>query len=96
MLGERVGLGVSLAPGVIATPESIIAEADKRLRYPARPVICVIFPDGIRAYSLHGRSTDTLATNANGKILKNEVKEVVVAQWKKQGGQPAGPAKARL
>jgi hypothetical protein len=34
--------------------------------------------------------------NANGKILKNEVKEVVVAQWKKQGGKPLGEPKARL
>lgn len=53
VLGERVGLGVSLAPGATATPESIIAEADKRLRYPARPVVCVIFPDGLR--ELRGR-----------------------------------------
>lgn len=83
VLGERVGLGVGLRPGAKATPESIIAEADKRLRYPARPVICVIFPDG-------------LPMNANGKILKNEVKEVVVKQWEAQGGKPAFEPKARL
>lgn len=45
VLGERVGLGVSLAPGASATPASIIAEAEKRLRHPARPVIVVIFDE---------------------------------------------------
>ncbi|KAL1405668.1 hypothetical protein Q8F55_009307 [Vanrija albida] len=83
VLGERVGLGVSLAPRATATPESIIAEADKRLRYPARPVVCVIFPDG-------------LPINANGKVLKNEVKDIVGEQWKRQGGKQAGAPKARL
>lgn len=85
VLGERVGLGVSLAPGVKATPESIIAEAEKRLRYPARPVIVVIF--------------DELPRNANGKTLKNDVKDVVVKKWKEQGSKPAegiANAKARL
>jgi acyl-CoA synthetase (AMP-forming)/AMP-acid ligase II len=106
ILGERVGLGVSLAPGATATSEDIIAEADKRLRYPARPVICVIFPDGLREYFLSvpakdrvgcmANAADKTATNANGKVLKNEVKDVVGEQWKKQGGKPAGAPKARL
>lgn len=34
--------------------------------------------------------------NANGKIVKNEVKEAVVKQWEKQGGKPAFQPKARL
>jgi hypothetical protein len=37
-----------------------------------------------------------LAFNANGKVLKNDVKEIVVAQWNKQGGVQAGKAKAKL
>lgn len=56
VLGERVGLGVSLAPGVTATPESIIAEAEKRLRKPARPVIVVIF-DELRECHKRGERT---------------------------------------
>jgi acyl-CoA synthetase (AMP-forming)/AMP-acid ligase II len=55
VLGERVGVGVSLAPGAAATPESIIAEAEKRLRHPARPVIVVIF-DELREFCILRRS----------------------------------------
>lgn len=95
VLGERVGLGVSLAPGATATPESIIEEANKRLRHPARPVVVVIYADGLREYK-HHVCTDYLAMNANGKVLKNEVKEVVQAQWKKQGGKPMGETRAKL
>lgn len=51
VLGELVAVGVGLAPGVTATPESIMAEADKRLRRPARPVLVVIFPE-LREYSV--------------------------------------------
>lgn len=47
VLGERVGLGVSLAPGVTATPQSLMAAVEPRLRYPARPAIIVIF-DALR------------------------------------------------
>ncbi|BEJ16856.1 hypothetical protein CspHIS471_0602570 [Cutaneotrichosporon sp. HIS471] len=83
VLGELVAVGVSLAPGVTATPESIIDEADKRLRYPARPVFVVLW-DG------------DLPHNANGKFQKNEIKELVQRKWKEQGGKRIGPVKARL
>jgi acyl-CoA synthetase (AMP-forming)/AMP-acid ligase II len=83
VMGELVAVGVSLAPGVSATPESIIAEAEKRLRYPARPVFVVVW-DG------------ELPHNANGKLVKNEIKEIVQKKWKEQGGKRVGPAKARL
>jgi len=92
VLGERVGVGVSLAPGVSATPESIIAAAEKRLRHPARPVVCVIFTE-LREFTCWVLLLLTVATNANGKVLKNEVKDKVVAAWNAQGGVPKAKAK---
>lgn len=78
-LGELVGIGVSLAPGATATPESILAQVHPRLRHPARPQICVIFP--------------MLPRNANGKMLKADIKKVVVRQWDAQGRKAKAKAK---
>lgn len=47
VLGELVGLAVSLAPGARATPESIIATVKPRLRMQAHPAIVVIY-DALR------------------------------------------------
>lgn len=47
VLGERVGVAVTLAPGAKATPHSIIQAANPRLRRPARPV-CVVILDELR------------------------------------------------
>jgi hypothetical protein len=41
-MGERVAVAVTLAPGRKATPQSIIAAVEPRLRYAARPAIVVI------------------------------------------------------
>lgn len=70
-LGELVGVAVSLAPGATATPESILAQAHPRLRHPARPQIAVILP--------------ALPRNANGKIVKSDIKKIVVKVWDAQG-----------
>ncbi|EKD01644.1 hypothetical protein A1Q2_04015 [Trichosporon asahii var. asahii CBS 8904] len=45
VLGELVGIAVELAPGQVVSPQEIIDFADARLRYPARPVICVVFDE---------------------------------------------------
>lgn len=45
VMGELVGIAVELAPGQVVSPQEIIDFADARLRYPARPVICVIFDE---------------------------------------------------
>lgn len=45
VLGELVGIAVELAPGQVVRPQEIIDFADARLRYPARPVICVVFDE---------------------------------------------------
>lgn len=42
IMGERVGVAVTLAPGKRATPQSIMAAVEPRLRYAARPAIVVI------------------------------------------------------
>jgi len=49
-MGERVGVAVTLAPGKKATPQSIVAAVEPRLRYAARPAIVVIL-DTLREYS---------------------------------------------
>ncbi|GMK58062.1 hypothetical protein CspeluHIS016_0500940 [Cutaneotrichosporon spelunceum] len=83
VLGECVGVAVSLAPGARATPESIAQAAFPRLRYAARPAVIVVSPTG-------------LPWNASQKILKGEVKKMVLAAWDKQGRKPMVDAKARL
>lgn len=45
VLGELVGLAVSLAPGATATPEDILAKVKPRLRMPAHPAIVVIYDE---------------------------------------------------
>ncbi|WOO76507.1 putative 4-coumarate--CoA ligase 3 [Vanrija pseudolonga] len=81
ILGERVGVAISLAPGATATSEDIIKTVSPRLRYPARPVIVVV-------------SGDLLPRNANGKLLKTEIKKIVQAEWKAHHAN--GEVKARL
>lgn len=48
VLGELVGVAVTLAPGVHATGEEIKAAAERKLRYPARPVIVVVSQQPLR------------------------------------------------
>lgn len=47
-MGERVGVCVSLAPGAQATPQSIMQQAEKRLRHPARPAIVLVLDEPLR------------------------------------------------
>ncbi|BEJ13945.1 hypothetical protein CspHIS471_0311190 [Cutaneotrichosporon sp. HIS471] len=68
VLGELVGVAVSLAPGVEATEASIIHNVIPHLRYPARPVIALVLPD-------------PLPRNANGKIVKADVRKLVRAAY---------------
>jgi len=70
-MGERVGVAVSLAPGASATEEEIMKTVEPRLRSPARPVIVWVSPE-------------PLPRNANGKILKTDVKVIVQDIWKKE------------
>ncbi|BEI82218.1 hypothetical protein CcaverHIS002_0300860 [Cutaneotrichosporon cavernicola] len=84
VLGECVGVAVSLAPGAMATPESIADAVFPRLRYPARPAVVVVSPKA-------------LPWNASQKILKSEVKKMVLEAWEAQGRKPmVDPTKARL
>lgn len=71
VMGERVGVAVSLAPGVQATEKEIMQVAAPRLRSPARPVIVLV-------------SREPLPRNASGKILKNDVKALVHEMWKRE------------
>lgn len=48
VLGERVGVAVSLAPGATATPESIAEAVFPRLRYPARPAVVLVSKGPLR------------------------------------------------
>lgn len=48
ILGELVGVAVSLAPGASATEASIMAKVNPLIRYPARPVIIVVHPEPLR------------------------------------------------
>jgi acyl-CoA synthetase (AMP-forming)/AMP-acid ligase II len=88
-LGELVGIAVSLAPGRKATPESVLATAHPRLRHPARPVVCVVL--------------DALPRNANGKMVKSDIKKIVAEKWEAMGrakvdivGHSRDLAKAKL
>lgn len=84
VLGECVGVAVSLAPGATATPESIAEAVFPRLRYPARPAVVVVSPKA-------------LPWNASQKILKSEVKKMVMVAWDAQGRKPmVDTKKARL
>ena len=71
LMGERVGVAVTLAPGASATEKEILAAVAPRLRYPARPVIVVV-------------SETPLPRNANGKILKHEVRSFVREVWERE------------
>lgn len=77
-LGERVGIAVSLAPGASATSHDILKTVEPRLRHPARPAIVLVL--------------DLLPRNANGKIVKSDVKKIVHAEWAKIGGEHEAPA----
>ncbi len=90
--GELVGVAVTLAPGASATPESILALAKPHIRGPAQPAIVVIFDEPLGECR---RSELTPARNANGKILKTEIKKDVVARWEAQG-RDGGAARAKL
>lgn len=50
VLGERVAVCVSLAPGMTATPQSVLAAVQPRLRHPAQPVLAVVLPRALRTY----------------------------------------------
>jgi acyl-CoA synthetase (AMP-forming)/AMP-acid ligase II len=80
-MGERVGVAVTLSPASQATPQSIIAAVEPRLRYAARPAIVVII-DTLR--ESQSRIPLTPARNAAGKVLKNEVRQIVGRVWAKQ------------
>jgi acyl-CoA synthetase (AMP-forming)/AMP-acid ligase II len=64
ILGERVGAGVSLAPGATATEEEVIAAVQARLRHPARPVIVVVFKGTLRKFftTREGPGTDRFSS----------------------------------
>ncbi|KAL1411738.1 hypothetical protein Q8F55_002704 [Vanrija albida] len=67
VLGELVGVAVTLAPGATATPSDILAAAQPRLRHAARPAVVVILP--------------TLPRNASGKVVKTDVRQVIGRVW---------------
>ncbi|TXT07528.1 hypothetical protein VHUM_03248 [Vanrija humicola] len=71
VLGERVGVAVTLVPGSTATPGELLAAAEPRLRHAARPAIVVILP--------------ALPRNASGKVVKTDVKKVVRKVWAHAG-----------
>ncbi|RSH80258.1 uncharacterized protein EHS24_008831 [Apiotrichum porosum] len=68
VMTEQVGLAIRLVDGAQATPENLKAAMDPLLRPQARPVIIHVW-DG------------PLPRNINGKILKNEIKNVVAEKW---------------
>ncbi|GMK59579.1 hypothetical protein CspeluHIS016_0801850 [Cutaneotrichosporon spelunceum] len=63
-LGELVAISVSLVQGKEATPASIMAAAESRLRRDARPVFVHI-------------SDSLLPRNINGKLVKADIKKIV-------------------
>ncbi|KAL1405725.1 hypothetical protein Q8F55_007395 [Vanrija albida] len=83
VLGERIGVAVSLAPGARATPLSVAEMAWPRLRYPARPDVVVVVEGN-------------LPWNASQKVVKADVKKMVLDQWERQGRKPMVDPKARL
>lgn len=66
ILGELVAVAVSLNPGAKATPEDIIETVRPRVRAHARPVFVYV-------------SDEPLPRNANGKLIKTEIKKTVQA-----------------
>ncbi|GMK59753.1 hypothetical protein CspeluHIS016_0803590 [Cutaneotrichosporon spelunceum] len=76
ILGELVAIAVSLNPGAKATPEHIMEVAHSRLRSPARPVF-VYLADG------------PLPRNANGKLIKTEIKKTMQGLYARKKGREA-------
>lgn len=70
-LGEAVGVAVSLAPGVKATGDEIIAAIAPKLRHAARPSFIWVSPT-------------LLERNANGKLVKKEIKKQVLDAFRRQ------------
>ncbi|BEI93520.1 uncharacterized protein CcaverHIS019_0511480 [Cutaneotrichosporon cavernicola] len=68
ILGELVAIAVSLNPGAKATPEDVQATVHSRVRSPARPVFVYV-------------SDEPLPRNANGKLIKTEIKKAVQALY---------------
>jgi acyl-CoA synthetase (AMP-forming)/AMP-acid ligase II len=75
ILGELVGVAVSLAPGATATEASILEKVTPHLRYPARPVIALVLDE-------------PLPRNANGKIVKADVRKLVRAAYAEKKAEP--------
>jgi acyl-CoA synthetase (AMP-forming)/AMP-acid ligase II len=71
MLGELVGVAVCLRPGAKATGDELIATISPKLRFPARPAFIWV-------------SEAPLDRNANGKVVKKDIKDKVVAMYKKR------------
>lgn len=76
LLGELVALAVSLRPGAKATPEEIMKMAAGRLRSHARPAFVWV-------------SEELLPRNANGKLIKTEIKKTVRELYAKRPQQGA-------
>ncbi|KLT43707.1 acetyl-CoA synthetase-like protein [Cutaneotrichosporon oleaginosum] len=68
ILGELVAIAVSLSPGAKATPDDIMETARPRLRSHARPAFVYI-------------ADAPLPRNANGKLIKTEIKKTVQALY---------------
>lgn len=71
VMGERVGVAVVLVPGTTATEKEIMDAVAPRLRAPARPAIVLV-------------SREPLPRNANGKLVKTEVKAMVQDLWRRE------------
>ncbi|KAL1412055.1 hypothetical protein Q8F55_003052 [Vanrija albida] len=67
-LGEVVGVAVSLRPGARATGDELAAIARATLRFPARPAFVWV-------------SDTPLDRNANGKLVKKDIKARVLAAY---------------
>jgi acyl-CoA synthetase (AMP-forming)/AMP-acid ligase II len=74
VLGELVAVAVSLAPGAKATGDELVALISPKLRQPARPVFIWV-------------SDTPLDRNANGKIVKKDIKAKVHAAYKRRQGK---------
>ncbi|TXT07380.1 hypothetical protein VHUM_03100 [Vanrija humicola] len=73
-LGEVVGVAVSLRPGAKATGDELIALTSPKLRFQARPVFIWV-------------SDTVLDRNANGKLVKKDIKAKVLAAYKRSKGK---------
>ncbi|KAL7424941.1 hypothetical protein Q5752_000628 [Cryptotrichosporon argae] len=65
ILGERVGVAITLRAGVRATECELLQAAKSRLRHAAWPAVLVVHPG-------------PLPRNVNGKVMKKEVKAFVL------------------